>query len=77
MNKTFKFQEKIYPQALMILIFIGLSECILIHFTYMVVSIAGRDAWLVVILGSLFSFLLVYLLITLANRFPKETFFRI
>lgn len=74
MDKTFKIKEKIKPQALMILIFIGLSECILIHLTNSIIGIAGRDAWIVVVLGSILSIPIVYLLVTLAHRFSNENF---
>jgi len=76
MNKTFNIKEKIQPQVFMIPIFIGLSECVLIHLVNTIINISGRDAWLVSLIGSLFSFLLVYLLVTLANRFPAENFFQ-
>jgi len=61
--------------SLVLLIFLAIMEVEAFTFGGPLIRTAGRDAWLSILLGSLLTYPLVFLVVRLAQRFPRTTFF--
>ena len=69
-------QDKIDPRIMTVAIVMAIIEFEILFFTKRLVKIAGQDAWMSVILGSIILLFTTYFLVTLAMRFPRENFFQ-
>ncbi|SFG09143.1 spore germination protein [Desulfotomaculum arcticum] len=64
------------PKVMGLALVVGITEFELFIFSKGVVRLAGQDAWLSVLLGSLILLLTTYLLLRLAARFPRQNLFQ-
>lgn len=64
--------DKIDPKSLVAVIIVGIVELELFNLSGRVTMAAGNDAWLSLILGSILTSLITFLLVRLALRFPRE-----
>lgn len=64
--------DKIDPKSLVAIVVVGVVELELFNFAELVTKKAGNDAWLSVILGSILSSLITFVIVRLALRFPRE-----
>lgn len=65
-------RDKLDPRVIFIVIFSAVIEFELFNMGKQMISVAGRDAWLSVLLGSFLITLITYLVVRLASRFPQE-----
>lgn len=66
--------DVLYPGSLVLLLFFTTVEGDVV-FGSSLFKAAGRDAWLSVIIGALATYPLLFLMLKLALRFPRQTFF--
>lgn len=66
--------DVLYPGSLVMLLFFAATEGEII-FGSPLFKAAGRDTWLSVLIGALATYPLLFLMLRLAQRFPKRTFF--
>jgi len=69
-------KDKLDPRILAITIIVALFEFETFAFAKGVVKFAKQDAWISVLLGGLIGLAGTFLLVKLAERFPKENFFQ-
>ncbi|MDT3699558.1 MAG: endospore germination permease [Thermincola sp.] len=67
--------DKIDQKAVTIVLFASIIEFELFVFAKEIVKFARQDAWISVLLGGFIAALTTYLMIKLASRFPKNTYF--
>ncbi len=69
-------KEKLDPRVIATVLLVGIFEFEIFTMPRKIVEVAGRDAWLSVLLGGAILSLTVYLLVSLADRFPRQNFFQ-
>ena len=69
-------RDKLDPRVLAITIIVALFEFETFTYANGVVKFAKQDAWISVLLGGLIGLTGTFLLVKLAERFPKENFFQ-
>lgn len=76
MDKPMKdnVKEKLDPKIIATLLIVGIVEFEVFTVPSKIVEIAGRDAWISVLCGGVIMSLMVYLLVSLAARFPRQNF---
>lgn len=68
-------KETIDPKVIASILMVGIVEFEIFTIPRKIVEVAGRDAWLSVLLGGVILFAVVFMLIALAKRFPQRNMF--
>lgn len=68
--------DKLDPRVMTVALVVAVVEFEVFTYAKGVVKIAGRDAWICSLIGGLLTAVLTFLLVKLASRFPKESFFQ-
>lgn len=68
--------DKLDPKTITTVLIIGVLQFEIFKLPREVVLVAGRDAWISVLLGSVFISVVTYLLVRLAAGFPRENLFQ-
>lgn len=69
-------KDKIDPKIIVALLIVGIIEFEIFTIPREIVGVAGRDAWLSVLLGGVVLFAMIFLLLALAKRFQNLNFFQ-
>lgn len=67
--------DKLDVRGLSLLIFMCVVEFEVFVFARAVIEVSEQDAWISILIGTAFLALNAYIMVLLANRFPRETFF--